>query len=48
MDMQGSKVIERNVLRWYGTPPYCYILPIEINNNIKHNFINFFFSEPVT
>lgn len=29
-------------------PPYCGELPIEINNNTKHNFINFFFFEIVT
>lgn len=28
---------------WYGTPPYYDVLPIEINNKIKHYFINIFF-----
>lgn len=30
-------------LRMYGTPPYCYVLPIEIKSNIY-----FFFSKSVT
>lgn len=35
-------------LRWYGTLPYYDLLPIIINNKIKHNLINFFFPEIVT
>lgn len=26
------------ILRWNGTPPYCDIFPIEINNKIGYNF----------
>lgn len=28
------------LFRCFGTPPYCDLLPIEIKNNSKHNFIN--------
>lgn len=35
-------------LWWYGTLPYYDLLPIIINNKIKHNLINFFFPEIVT
>lgn len=28
---------------WDGTPPYCDIFPVEINNKIKYKFINRFF-----
>lgn len=33
-------LIERRTrsLQWYGTPSYCDVLPIDINNNIKLNF----------
>lgn len=38
------------ILRWYRAPLYCDIpvLPIEIKNEIKCNFINVFFPEIVT
>lgn len=26
----------------YGTPPYSDLIPIEMSNNIKYNFIFFF------
>lgn len=30
------------LLRWFVTPPYCEIRPVEINYNIKYNFILMF------
>lgn len=36
---QRDKLIQ---LRWYGTPPCCDVLLIEINDKIKRNF--YFFS----
>lgn len=38
----------RGFLRWYATPPYCDVLPIEINKKIKHNFIILFFPKIAT
>lgn len=35
------------ILKWYGIPPFRDVLPTEINE-IKHNFINFFFPNIVT
>lgn len=37
-------------LRWNGTSPYCdvHVIPIEITNKIKCNFINVFFQKIVT
>lgn len=35
----------KNILRWYGTPPYCDVLSIKINNKINFNFEYFFFSK---
>lgn len=34
-----------NCLRGYGTPPCCYVLFVEIENKIRCNFINSFFSK---
>lgn len=31
----------------YGTPPGCDVLSIEINDEIKYNFMNSFFSTMV-
>lgn len=28
------------ILRWYGIPPGCDVLFIEIKNKTKYNFIN--------
>lgn len=33
----------RVIVRWYGTPPYCDVFPIEINNKMKYKFINYLF-----
>lgn len=30
-------------LRWFGTLLYCDVLPVEVNIEIKNNFINVFF-----
>lgn len=38
-----SKIKSILDLKVIGTPPYCDVLPIEINKKIYHNFISFFF-----
>lgn len=35
-------------LRWYGTLPYCDVLPTEINDKIKHNLKKKIFLKIVT
>lgn len=37
---------KRCVLRFYGTPPYCYVLSTKMNNKIKNYFIKLIFSFP--
>lgn len=32
------------LLRWYGTPPYCDVLPIEINKKFNLILYNFSFT----
>lgn len=47
-DETMTKKIILYVLRWYGTPPYCHVYRIEMNNKIQYNFINLFYPENVT
>lgn len=36
--------VHKALLRWFGTPPSSDVLFIEINEKIKYDFINSFFS----
>lgn len=32
------------MLTWYGTPPYCNVLPFKINKEIKYMYTGNFFN----
>lgn len=46
--LKKSSLLTNKRLRWYGTPSYYGVLPIEINYKISYIFITFSFPKIVT